>query len=242
MELCRDRVQTYEGRPALLVERCGEVDLFDVLFCTAEFRPRSLMTLFRGMARMVSVLHSRRVIHRDLKLEQFLFDSAGNLRLIDFGLSVIAPRRPPRPTSDCSLSSSDDDEEMPCSDRVGDPVCNRKLYFEAQSAVGTKQPRPPESDSDSIGCVMNGEAMDVWNLGWILFVLANGFPPFHLVGRRCPLYMNWVTRQHAEFWQDVIGRYREFPHDARRRLKDAAFFPRGCAIADEPAMRGLCAT
>merc|ERR1719271_1093443 len=52
-----------------------------------------------GMLRCVRYMHARGVCHRDLKLENWLFDSpdpdTATLRLVDFGLArVFGPLRP----------------------------------------------------------------------------------------------------------------------------------------------------
>jgi serine/threonine protein kinase len=50
----------------------------------------SLQTVFYLGCKMVSILrdvHARDILHRDLKPDNFLIDSSGNLYLIDFGLS-----------------------------------------------------------------------------------------------------------------------------------------------------------
>ena len=44
-------------------------------------------------ARGLLYLHSRGVLHRDLKSENVLVDAVGRLRLADFGLATIMPRR-----------------------------------------------------------------------------------------------------------------------------------------------------
>lgn len=45
---------------------------------------------FSELLDALSFLHSKNITHRDLKLENLLIDSDGNLRLSDFGLSIIS--------------------------------------------------------------------------------------------------------------------------------------------------------
>ena len=43
--------------------------------------------MFRQMATAVEYLHSCGVVHRDIKLENFLLDGTGKVLIADFGLS-----------------------------------------------------------------------------------------------------------------------------------------------------------
>lgn len=45
---------------------------------------------FRQLIHAVDFCHARGVYHRDLKLENLLLDDAGNLKVVDFGLSALA--------------------------------------------------------------------------------------------------------------------------------------------------------
>jgi len=47
----------------------------------------SVRTMFRQMATAVEYIHSRGVVHRDIKLENFLLDGTGKVLIADFGLS-----------------------------------------------------------------------------------------------------------------------------------------------------------
>eukprot|EP00755_Sulcionema_specki_P008400 Sspe_Gene.40829::Locus_19724_Transcript_1_1_Confidence_1.000_Length_4075::g.40829::m.40829/K08796/BRSK; BR serine/threonine kinase len=48
--------------------------------------------LFYQLIQAVSYLHKQNICHRDLKLENFLMDSEGNIKLADFGLACAMPR------------------------------------------------------------------------------------------------------------------------------------------------------
>lgn len=87
-------IAVYEGDSELYLtqELCTGGDLFDRLdrqtnYCYTEAQCAKLV---RQIISAVSYLHSKNIIHRDLKLENFLFQdesSDSELKMIDFGLS-----------------------------------------------------------------------------------------------------------------------------------------------------------
>jgi len=84
----------YETKEALyLVMECLEGgELFDRVAELKRFSESDAAEATRQMLLVVNYLHSHGVVHRDLKLENFLYDSkSGNtLKLIDFGLSKLS--------------------------------------------------------------------------------------------------------------------------------------------------------
>lgn len=65
----------------------GGVDLFEV--SAASPGPLQSSLFFPQIWNGVGFLHSHNIVHRDLKLENFLVDATGRLRVADFGLSKI---------------------------------------------------------------------------------------------------------------------------------------------------------
>lgn len=47
--------------------------------------------IFRAILQAVSYCHARNISHRDIKLENILIDTKGNVKLIDFGFSTCVP-------------------------------------------------------------------------------------------------------------------------------------------------------
>jgi len=76
----------------LVQELCSGGDLFDRLDAQPEehYSEAQCARLVKQMLSAVRYIHSKSIVHRDLKLENFLFDSPGpdaELKMIDFGLS-----------------------------------------------------------------------------------------------------------------------------------------------------------
>ena len=75
----------------------------ETLHIVMEFLPHTLQTyphakaralaLIEQLCNAVSFCHQNQVMHRDIKPENVLVDAGGRLRLSDFGLATIMPRR-----------------------------------------------------------------------------------------------------------------------------------------------------
>lgn len=72
----------------LVMELCTGGELFDRIVEKRQHSERQAAELMRTVVGVVEACHSLGVMHRDLKPENFLFDSNGQLKAIDFGLSV----------------------------------------------------------------------------------------------------------------------------------------------------------
>jgi len=76
----------------LVMECCRGGEMFDRLQDRGQYVEQDAADAAVQMFRAVNYLHKHRIVHRDIKLENFLYESsAGNaaLKLIDFGLSKL---------------------------------------------------------------------------------------------------------------------------------------------------------
>merc|ERR1711871_933692 len=74
----------------LIMDLCTGGELFDLVNLSNDHRTEQCATRFLNeMFSAVRYLHKNGVVHRDLKLENWLFESHSglNLKLIDFGLA-----------------------------------------------------------------------------------------------------------------------------------------------------------
>lgn len=84
-------------------------DLRDLLLgINMPFDEQASKEIFYQMVRAVSHLHSQNIIHRDLKLENFLVgEHLDTVKLIDFGLaSIYDPASPPYQTCGTMISAA----------------------------------------------------------------------------------------------------------------------------------------
>ena len=74
----------------LVLDYAAGGELFEKLEKCGKFDEETCRSYFHQLIDAISYMHSRNAIHRDLKLENLLLDDEGNLKLADFGLSIIA--------------------------------------------------------------------------------------------------------------------------------------------------------
>jgi len=107
----------------------------------------------------VAYLHSKRIIHRDVKPENILVHKSGHLKLTDFGTALQLPQYP---TQCCGEEDGDD----------GDT--DGSQWHDRVSFVGTADYVSPE--------VLMNEAVtgacDLWAVGCVLFNMLTGTTPF----------------------------------------------------------------
>jgi len=134
----------------------------------SEARARELM---RGVVNGLVHMHSRGVVHRDLKLENLLLDADGtSVRIVDLGLAHVYPLVRPRPGSktgspDTSFSSAEEAGRPP------QPAVQHELL---SRVCGTMSYAAPEVLASA---PYDGFLADVWSLGVCLFGLVAGFFP-----------------------------------------------------------------
>ena len=134
----------------IFMELASGGELFDqVIDRGANAMPEEVArNFFCQMLDGVNYCHLAGVAHRDLKLENVLLNSAGVVKLIDFGLSHVYPVDPTTRVVDRSKPLRD--------------ICGSKSYAAPDVLAGQGY---------------DGYAADMWSLGVCLFAMLSGFFP-----------------------------------------------------------------
>lgn len=126
-------------------------DLWTLIRAAKQLDLESTRSIVSQMVVTINSLHAIGIVHRDIKLENIMLDRAGNIKLIDFGLSkILTPRRKIDP-----------------SDKVE--------YGFTFTSCGTSYYYAPEVVKGG-GHTL---AVDWWQLGCLVFELLVGKPAFY---------------------------------------------------------------
>ncbi|KAL4500674.1 hypothetical protein ABPG72_003098 [Tetrahymena utriculariae] len=107
----------------LVMEYIGTSSLYSYLKAKPNRRlpENDARKIFRQVVEGIKYLHSRNIIHRDIKLENLLIDDYKNVKIIDFGFAVCAPKDK-KLTSFCGTPSYMAPEIVSKKDYYGAPV------------------------------------------------------------------------------------------------------------------------
>ncbi|HVN04151.1 MAG TPA: serine/threonine-protein kinase [Bryobacteraceae bacterium] len=77
----------FRGRPCLLMELVDGETLADRIRTRGALPPASACAILRQAAEAVGYVHSQGIVHRDLKANNIKINSAGRVKLLDFGIA-----------------------------------------------------------------------------------------------------------------------------------------------------------
>ena len=91
LHLCHDNILKVIGlsldRDFLILTELCSLDSFAYIKAN-NLTPKAILNLFIQIASALSYMHSKGIIHKDIKPENILIDFQGNIKLADFGLSA----------------------------------------------------------------------------------------------------------------------------------------------------------
>ncbi|KAK7100826.1 cyclin-G-associated kinase-like [Littorina saxatilis] len=142
----------------LLTELCSGGQLVDIINAqTSPMNPDLVLRVFYQTCRAVQHMHKQKppIIHRDMKVENLLLSDQGTIKLCDFGSATTETHYP-----DSSWSA-----------------IQRSLVEDELQKNTTPMYRAPEMLDLYQNFAIN-EALDIWALGCVLFMLCYGEHPF----------------------------------------------------------------
>ena len=77
----------YQGRPCILMEYVNGETIADILQRRGAFAPREAVVILKAVAEVVSHFHGLGVVHRDIKSNNIKITSAGDVKVLDFGIA-----------------------------------------------------------------------------------------------------------------------------------------------------------
>ncbi|EFN53608.1 hypothetical protein CHLNCDRAFT_32147 [Chlorella variabilis] len=147
-----------QNRVHLIMELLRGGELLDAVLEQGHYSEADARTIFRQLMEALQYLHSKGVVHRDLKLDNLLLVEPGDIRsikLADFGFAK-------------KLHGGLDGMKT---------VCGTPGYIAPEVILGIMKPSgdPQPSSVDH----RYNESCDLWSAGVILYMLLAGVPPFH---------------------------------------------------------------
>ena len=83
-------IDAYQDKSNMFIvtEKCSGGEVFDKLVAKKRFSEPEVASIAIQAFSAIAYVHSKNIIHRDIKAENFLFAADGSIKLIDFGLAV----------------------------------------------------------------------------------------------------------------------------------------------------------
>jgi serine/threonine protein kinase len=152
------------GRLYIIMDRLAGGDLDKAVAERGSISEGDARDIFSQLLAAVEHLHSRNVVHRDIKLENVMLVREGDLshvKLCDFGMSLLC-------------SSAEELSEL-------HTICGTPAYISPEVAhlVSTAKERASKGDRKSLRSYTYGCECDLWACGVALFIMLTGYPPFH---------------------------------------------------------------
>ncbi|PRW61339.1 Pkinase-domain-containing [Chlorella sorokiniana] len=153
------------NRVYLVMELLQGGELLDSVLEQGHYSEADARTVFRQVVLAIQYIHSQGIVHRDLKLDNLLLVTPGNIsniKIVDFGFA-----RKEHAGSAGRLNNMQ-------------TVCGTPGYIAPEVIRGIMQ---PSGDPVKEGCEdpnhHYGPPCDLWSAGIVLYMLLSGMPPFY---------------------------------------------------------------
>jgi WD40 repeat protein/tRNA A-37 threonylcarbamoyl transferase component Bud32 len=128
-----------------------------------------LLAIFEAVCQAVGYAHAHQVIHRDLKPDNVMVGSFGEVQVMDWGLAKVLGEESPATADTVAAGQTRAWTQVSPTQEAGS-------YTQAGALVGTPAFIPPEQALGEIDKV--NERADVFGLGAVLAVILTGKPPY----------------------------------------------------------------
>ncbi|KAL3122363.1 hypothetical protein niasHT_004012 [Heterodera trifolii] len=206
----------------VLTELCSGGPLIDVMSQGPPLRVDQVCKILYATAQAINHMHDRNppITHRDIKIENLLFDAHGHIKLCDFGSATTDIYRPCDEWS--ALVRSQLEEEIA---KFTTPM------YRAPEVLDTYQNFPI------------GPAQDIWALGCVLFYLCYRVHPFEDSAKLRILNAKYTLPAHSEYkvFHDLIRQMLQPDPYSRPSIQDLCEQIEQLALAldvglDEPVL------
>lgn len=183
----------------LVMEFCTGGGLVDYIYMMERLTENLARRLVKQLMSAVAEMHKKGIVHRDLKIENFLLTDGNDLKIIDFGLSNTTP-----------VATYEKTGVYP---QILETGCGSPAYAAPELIAGHNY----------------GPQVDVWSIGVSLYVMLTGDLPFYtypcslrkLYDNMRKQKINPFPKDLSKDCQDLITKLLEPVPEWRISLKDA---------------------
>ena len=153
--------QEKTGRLFTIIELCSGGELFNkIVQSPIGYLPEHIAKYyFKSLIEGIAYMHEQGVAHRDIKPENLLLSKKNELKITDFGLSIIVQKNP-----------------LQKDRRVGKTMCGSAFYA------------APEIWSLEMTGPYDPFKADIWSCGIVLYAMLVGKPPIRVARAVCPMF------------------------------------------------------
>lgn len=194
IDMVHDGCKWYE-----IMEYCQQGDLFSFIQHGGLKDMSEIDWCFKQIVNGVAYLHSQGIAHRDLKPENLLVDTAGLVKITDFGVSVLLC-----PPSQSQQQSDRTDPQEIC---LSKGVCGSSPYIAPEQFTGSPY---------------DGRLVDVWSLGIIYYAMVFHGIPWESATSKDGNYMHYASccaTVRGPGHGNVFEPFTRLPHGSRRLLR-----------------------